>query len=165
MARRLRAAPGIALGIQQIELQLHRHHRVQPVGLQAVDHPRQHMPRIGRRGGHAALGVHAHLQLAGGLAAPSLQAEAAGHRIGPAIGIADLPDQAAVLDVVAVDGQRKDGARQRPTVLVNRKQLVAMQQFAARYAVGVDQEEFELLHLGVRGEEVMGFPDIGESHG
>ena len=161
---RLRAAIGVAVFIQQVELQLHRHHRVVAVGLEALNGARQHMARI-TGGGRRALGrVHAHLHLAGGVGAPGLQGQAAGERVGPAVGIGDFPDQAAFLDVLALDGQREDRAGQRAAVFVDRQQLVAVQQLAARDAVGVDQHQLDQAHLGVLGEEVAGFLGVGEVH-
>ncbi|MCY1528611.1 hypothetical protein D9M68_637220 [compost metagenome] len=162
---RLWTAVGVALLVQQVELQLHGHHRVEAVGLEAVDHPHQGVAWIGRRGRQALGRVHAHLQLAGGRRAPGLQGQAAGQGIGPAVGVGHVPDQAGAFHIFALDGQGEDGAGQGPAVLVDGQQLVAVQQLAARHAVGVDEEEFEAAHLGVAFEEVTGFLDIGESHG
>ena len=161
---RLRAAVGVAVLVQQVELQLHRHHRVVAVGLETVDGALQHTARIAG-GGRRALGrVHAHLHLAGGRGTPGLQGQAAGDRVGPAVGIGDFPDQTAFLDVLALDGQREDGAGQRAAVFVDRQQLVAVQQLAARDAVGVDQHQLDQAHFGVLGEEVAGFLDFGKFH-
>ena len=164
LQRRLRAAVGVAVFIQQVELQLDGHHRVVAVGLQAVDGADQHMPRVGR-GGRPALGrVHAHLQLAGGFTAPGLQGQAAGQRVGPAVGVGHFPDQATFFHVFTLDGQGQDRAGQRPAVFIDGQQLITVQQLAARDAVGVDQDQFNQAHVGVLGEEVVGFLDVGKFH-
>ena len=50
LQRRQRPAVAVAFAVEQVELQFHRHHRVETLRLQAVDNPLQHMPGIARRG-------------------------------------------------------------------------------------------------------------------
>ena len=154
--RRLWPAIAIAALVEQVELQLAGHHRVKALGLEALDHPHQHMPGVGDGGRLALLRVHADLQRGGGDAPPGQAHQAAGQRVGAAVDVADLPDQPGVLDVVAVDAQAEDGAGQRPAVLVHGEQLVAVQQLAARHAVGVEDEQLEQFDIGVVRQEVLG---------
>ena len=60
--------------------------------------------------------------------------------------------------------QLSGGERQRAAVAVGREQFLAVQQLAARHAVGVDPEGLDEAHLGVRGEKGFGFGDRGEGH-
>ena len=67
-----------------------------------------------------------------------------------------------VEDVAARVGAHRELGR--PAVFVDGQQLVAVQQLAARDAVGVDQDQFNQAHIGVLGEEVVGFLDVGKFH-
>lgn len=158
-------ACGVALGIEQVELQFGGHHRVVAGGLQPLDGARQHVARVGQRRRQAARRVHRNLHLGGGRPAPGLQLQAAGQREGPAVGVGDVPDQAGGVDILAADGQAEDAARQRAAVGIDRAQLVAVQELAARHAAGVDDEQFDALHVRVGGEEGIGFREVGEAHG
>ncbi|MNE55191.1 hypothetical protein D3C80_1500150 [compost metagenome] len=123
------------------------------------------MAWIGDRGRHALAGVHADLHRGGGDLPPGHAAQAAGQRVGAAVDVADIPDQPAVLDVVAVDAQAEDGARQRPAAGIDGEQLVAVQQFAARHAIGVEDEQLEQVDIGVLRQELLGILHGGEWHG
>ena len=163
-SRRLRTPVGVARAVEQVELQLHRHHRVQALGGERADRTLQHAARICDRGRHALLRMHRELHLRGRLPAPRLQHEAPGQWKGPAVGVAHVPHQAGFGHVLAVDREAEDARRQRAAVTVGRDQFLAVQQLAARHAVGVDQEGLDEAHLGVRGEEGFGFGDRGEGH-
>ena len=56
-------------------------------------------------------GMHRYLHRGGGDLPPGQAHQAAGQRVGAAVDIAHLPDQAGVLDVLALDGQAEHGAR------------------------------------------------------
>ncbi|MCY1355356.1 hypothetical protein D9M69_417720 [compost metagenome] len=160
--RRLRAAGGVALLVEQVELQLAGHHRVIAVGLERLDDLDQHVARVGDGRRQAFARVHADLHGGGRHAPPGQAHQAAGQRIGAAVDVADFPDQAAVLDILAVQGQAEDGRGQRSAALVDGEQLVAVQQLAARHAVGVEDEQLDGFDIGVGGEELAGFVDAGE---
>lgn len=127
IACRLRAAIGVGLLVEQVELQLGRHHRVVTVGLEPVDHLGKQVPWVGHRGRQAFGGVHADLHRRGGDQPPRHALQTAADRVGAAVDIAHIPDQTGVFHVVAVDGQAEDGAGQRAPALVNRQQFVAVQ--------------------------------------
>ena len=133
------------------------------LGFELLDHPDQQLARIGRRGRQAFGRVHRHLHSGGGHLPPGQAHQAAGQRIGAAIDIAHLPDQAGILDILALDGQAKHGARQRPAALVQRQQLLTVQQLAARHAIGVEDEQLDQLDIGVIRQEVLSFLHGGES--
>ena len=96
------------------------------LGLEPLDHPAQQMPRIGDRGRHALARVHADLQRGGGNLPPGHAHQTAGQGVGAAVDVADVPDQAGIFDVIAVDAQAKDGAGQRPAALVHGQQFLAV---------------------------------------
>ncbi|MNM48523.1 hypothetical protein D3C81_595090 [compost metagenome] len=161
----LRTALGIALLVEQKELQLTRHHRVVAVRLECGDGAQQHMARIGDAGGQALGRVHADLHRCGRHAAPGQAHQAVFQGVGSAVDIAHVPDQAGVLDVVAVEGQAKDGAGQRAAALIHRQQFFAVQQLAAGYAVGVEDEQFEQFDIGVFSQETAGLLWVCKVHG
>ncbi len=76
--RRLRPAIAVALGVQQVELQLAGHHRVVTLGLEPVDHLDQQVARVGDAGGQALLRVHADLHRGGRDLPPGQAYQAAG---------------------------------------------------------------------------------------
>ncbi|MCY1420895.1 hypothetical protein D9M71_365320 [compost metagenome] len=160
----MRTAIGVALGIEQVELQFAGHHRVVAVGLQLVDHPQQHMARIGDIRRLAFLRMHADLHRGGGNLPPGQAHQAAGQRVGAAVDIADIPDQTGVLDILSMHGQAEDGTRQRPAGLVHGEQFLAVQQLAARHAVGVEDEQLDHFDIGVLRQEILGFLLGGEVH-
>ncbi|MNP12693.1 hypothetical protein D3C76_1049400 [compost metagenome] len=161
----MRAALGITLLVKQVELQLAGHHRVVTIGLQGFDGAQQHMARVGDAGRQAFAGVHADLHGGGRHTAPGQAHQAALQRVGAAVDIAHVPDQAGVLDVVAVEGQAKDGAGQRAAALIHRQQFFAVQQLAAGYAVGVEDEQFEQFDIGVFSQETAGLLWVCKVHG
>ena len=151
--RRLWAAVVIAFGVEQIELQFTRHHRVITLGFEAVDDLDQQVAWVGDARWHALGRVHAHLH-GGGRNLPPRQAhQAAFQRVGAAVDIADVPDQTGVLDVFTLYGQTEDGARQRPAAFVYGEQFFTVQQRAARHAVGVEDEQFDHVDIGVLFKE------------
>ncbi|QHB29379.1 hypothetical protein TCK1_4033 [Pseudomonas monteilii] len=151
--RRLRAALGIALLVEQVELQLAGHYGVVAVGFQGVDGAQQHMARVGDAGWQALGRVHADLYGRGRHPAPGQAHQAAFEWVGAAVDVAHVPHQARIFHVVTVQGQAKDGAGQRPAGLVHGQQFITVQQLAAWYAVGVEDEQFEQLDIGVFSQE------------
>ena len=162
---RLRPAVAVAFLVEQVKLQLAGHHRVETIGLERLDHPQQDMARVGVGGGQALLGVHADLHRRGRHLPPRQAHQAAFEGIGAAVDIADVPDQPGVFHVVAVQGQAKDGAGQGPAALVDRQQFLAVQQLAARYAVGVEDEQLDHFDIGIGVQERAGLLDGGKVHG
>ncbi|KWV87210.1 hypothetical protein PFLmoz3_03058 [Pseudomonas fluorescens] len=164
--RRLRAAVAVGLLVEQIELQLRRHHRVITVGLERLDNIGQQVPGVGHGGGQAFGGVHADLHRCGGDQAPWHALQAAADRVGAAVNIPHLPDQPGVFYVIAIDGQAEDGTGQKPATFVHRQQFVAVQQLAARYAVVIEDKQLEHLNVGVLFKEGLGFMQAGKNtHG
>jgi len=155
--RRLRAALGVALLVEQVKLQLAGHYRVIAVGCKLLDHPLQQLTRVGWRSRQAFAGVHRHLHGSGGQLPPGQAHQAAGQRVGAAIDITHLPDQAGVLDVLTLDGQPEHGARQRSPRFIEREQFLAVQQLAARHAIGVEDEQLDQFDIGIAGQEILGF--------
>lgn len=161
--RRLRAPLRVALLVEQVELQLAGHHRVIAVGFELLDHPHQQLARVGGGCRQAFAGVHGNLYRSSGNLPPGQAHQATGQRVGAAVDIAYVPDQAGVLDILAEDGQAQHGARQRPATLIQRQQFLAMQQLAARHAVGVEDEQLDQFDVGVVGQESLGFLHSSES--
>lgn len=141
------------------------HHRVIALALQRVDGAHQEVARIGDAGGQALARVHADLHRRRRDLPPGQAHQAAGQGVGAAVDVADVPDQAGVLDILAVHCQPQDGARQRPAAAVDGQQFVAVQQFAAWHAIGVEDEQFEEFDIGIGGQEILGFLFAGEVHG
>ena len=139
----MRAALGVALLVEQVELQLAGHHRVVTVRLERFDGTQQYMARVGDTGGQAFARVHADLHGGSRHAAPGQAHQAAFKRVGAAVDVTDIPDQAGVFHVVAIEGEAEDGAGQRAAALVDRQQFLAVQQLAAWHTVGVEDEQFE----------------------
>ena len=69
-----------------------------------------------------------------------------------------------VVDVVAVQGQAEDGARQGPAGFIDRQQFLTMQQLAAWHAVGVEDEQLDHFDVGVGVQEILGFLHGSEFH-
>ena len=69
------------------------------------------------------------------------------------------------LHILAMDREAEDGAGQRSAGLVHGEQFLAVQQLAARHAVGVEDEQLDHLDIGVLGQEILGFLHGGEIHG
>ncbi|MNQ94630.1 hypothetical protein D3C85_1101530 [compost metagenome] len=154
--RRLRATVVIALGVEQIELQLAGHYRVITLGLQAVDHADQQVTRVGDARRHSLLRVHAYLHGGGRNLPPRQPHQTAFERVGAAVDIAHIPDQPGVLDVIALQGQAEDGAGQRTAAFIHRQQLFAMQQLAARHAVGIEDEQLDHVDIRVVRQKSLG---------
>lgn len=150
---RLRTTVVIAFGVEQIKLQLAGHHRVVALGLEAFDDLDQQVSRVGNAGGHALGRVHADLHRSGRNLAPRQAHQTACQRIGAAVDIADIPDQAGVLDVLTLHSQTEDGAGQRATAFIHGEQFFAVQQLAARHAVGVEDEQLDHVDVGVLFKE------------
>ncbi|MNP02780.1 hypothetical protein D3C76_946420 [compost metagenome] len=108
--------------------------------------------------------MHAHLHRGGRHPAPGQAHQAACKRVGAAVDVADVPYQAGVFHVVAVQGQAEDGAGQRAAGLVHRQQFLAVQQLAAGYTVGVEDEQFDQLDIGVVGQELAGVFGVCKVH-
>jgi len=108
--RRLRTAVVIAFGVEQIELQFARHHRVITLGLEAVDDLDQQMTRVGDARWHPLGRVHADLHRRGGNLPPRQAHQTAFERVGAAVDVADVPHQPGVFHVLALHGQAEDGA-------------------------------------------------------
>ncbi|MNO72794.1 hypothetical protein D3C76_637480 [compost metagenome] len=161
---RLWAALGITLLVKQVELQLAGHHRVVTIGLQRFDGAQQHMAWVSDAGRQPLAGVHAHLHCGGGHPAPGQAHQAAVKRVGTAVDVADVPHQAGVFHVVAIEGQAKDGAGQWPAGLVHGQQFLAVQQLAAWHTVGVEDEQFEQLDIGVVGQKTGSLLYRGKVH-
>ncbi|MNF78840.1 hypothetical protein D3C84_610380 [compost metagenome] len=106
------------------------------------------MAWVGDARRHAFLRVHADLHRRRRNLPPRQTHQAAFERIGAAVDIAHVPDQPGVLDVIALQGQAENGAGQRATAFIHRQQFFAVQQFAARHAVGIENEQFD--HVDIR---------------
>ncbi len=166
VARRLRAAVAVGCLVKQVELQLGRHHRVIAVGLERVHHLGQQLARVRHGGGQAFAGVHAHLHRRGGDQPPRHALQAAADRVGAAVDIAHVPDQAGIFHVIAVDGQAENGAGQRAAACVHRQQFIAVQQLAAWHAVVVEDKQLEQFNVRVVFKKGLGFVQAGKNtHG
>jgi hypothetical protein len=160
------AAVAVGFLVEQVKLQLRRHHRVITVGLEVVDHLGQQMPRVSHGGRQAFGGVHADLHGGCGDQAPRHTLQAAADRVGAAVDIADFPHQPGVFHVVAVNRQAQDGAGQRAATFIHRQQLIAVQQLAAWHAVVVEDKQLEHFDVRVLFKKRLGFLQAGKNtHG
>ncbi len=158
-AGRLDHAQGVARPVDQVELHLHGHHRRQARPAEALEHPGQHLARVGEEGGAVGLG-HGHQQL--GLAAvaqPGTRHQGARHRAADPVGVAAGQPQPGLLDGVAEDVQGEHRGGQVDPVAIGLLQVLAGDALAALHAVEVADQQVDAGNVGVTFQEVTGFVD------
>ncbi len=140
--RRPRPAVLAALAVDQVELQLHRHHRVQPVVAQALDDIGQDGARIGEEGGAVEV-LHRQQHLAGRARQPGHRVERVRDGEAVAVRVAVGEAEAGLFDRFAGDvgGEERAGEGQAVAEdLVERadRDLLAAQDAAHVADQGVD---------------------------
>ena len=103
--------------LEQVELELDRHDRREPRGLATLDDPRKRVTRVCARR-PAVEFVHRAEHLRRRSLEPGRDGAATRHRAAALVGIADVPDQAGALDVLAGDVEPEDRAGHVATVRV-----------------------------------------------
>ena len=151
-ARRLHLAVGVALVGQQEEFEFEGAGRVQALGREHLDLPRQRQARIG---GHrrAVEMVHRHQHLAARRLGAVERHQRAGDRPGAQVAVAGVPDQPGFVHVLAGDVEAEDRDRHMPAALVDAHQFVPADDLAAADAIGVGQHDVEGFDLGMGVEK------------
>src|SRR5690606_33129606 len=151
--------------VDQVELQLHRADRGQPVLAVALHDAGQRMARVAVIG-LAVLAVHPDRQERGRRVEPGHRHEAALGRLEYAVGIAGFEDERAVLDILAPDVEVEDGHRIARAVRHHRVGKADGYALAAGLTVEVGSGHADRAHLGVFSEPVLHHsPDRPECRG
>ncbi len=158
VARGNHLAVGIALVLQEEELELEGTRRIKSLGRQRIDLPLQGMARIrGHRRPVKVIDAHQHLAARRRRAGQCDQR--AGDRPGATVAIALVPDQAGFMHILAADVEAEDRDRQVAAAAIHRQKLVPTDDLAPPDPVGVMQDDVEGLDLGMPGQEVFGLGD------
>ncbi len=96
------------------------------------------------------------------VAQPRRAHQGLGGRLGQPIGVAVFPDQARVLAILAGDIADQNRARQEPSVLIDRHQLVPAQPLAARHAGHGGEQDLEELDVRIGLQEGVRFQRMGD---
>ena len=145
--RRARAAGIVHPLVEQVELQFHRHHRLQSARGVTLQHPLEHLARVGFE--HAALCIlHAQQQLRGRPWRPRHRPQRARYGAADAVLVADVVAQSRFLHGIAGDVGGDQRHRQAHAVAVDLVQRVAGDALAAQQPVHVGQQQVDLLAVG-----------------
>mgnify|MGYP003608744941 CR=1 FL=1 len=115
------------------------------------------MPRIGDGGRHAFLRVHADLHRCGWNQTPGHALQAATDGVSATVNIAHVPDQPGVFDIIAINAQPQNRARQRPPAFIDFQQFITVQQLATRHAVVVEDKKLKHFDIRVIRQKILGF--------
>lgn len=160
--RRLRHAALEPFAIDEVELVLQRDDRREVQAMEAIEHARQHMARVGEEGSTVGL-VHRDLDLGDAVALPRHGDERTGQGLAGTIGVALVEPKTARLDGAALDIEREHRTRQRHALGVKSWQRLPLDPLAALDAVEVVQEDVDVPRVGMACEELL---ELGESaHG
>ena len=147
-----RPQPALGVTLEQVELELDRDHRRISGRGQPLDHARQHVARVGARR-RAVQFVHRAEHLPGRPRQPRRTAERPRHRAALQVCVADFPDEAGLLDVLAGHVEAEDRARHVAASGIQRRQFRTVDVLAAADAVRVGDHELYGLDVRVCVEE------------
>ncbi|MCY1344029.1 hypothetical protein D9M69_300560 [compost metagenome] len=155
--------------VEQVELQLEGHHRADAAGLQAREHPGEHLARLELDGRGGAVGAHQHLRQR--LPFPAHRLERAGdqpaRRVRVAVGEAVVADRVQAALHAEQHAVLRHVERAAGGDLLDHLDGVAL---AVEVAGDVQADQVDVAHLGVRGAEGADFAEqvgewLGVGHG
>ena len=161
LARRLRTAFGRALAVDEVELQLDRHHGRQAEPVEPCDHALEHVPRIAveRR---AVVLVHADLHLRDLLAEPGHGHQCSGDGQADTVGVTLVEPEAGALHRAATHVEREHRRRQQQAVTVHALQLLDRDALAPRDAHLVGEQQVDASHQRPPAEPGARLADVRE---